>query len=100
MKTLIAKFFVVSALLTLLTGCKEEALTATVRTGDAYPREEIIHVLPESEKTCPHDGAELKLIGSEDHEQLDIIPAQIKVLRHKRLKYACPRLRSTHCHRQ
>ncbi|WHI49545.1 hypothetical protein P3339_13810 [Microbulbifer sp. MLAF003] len=34
MKTLIAKFFIVSALLTLLTGCKEEALTATVRTGD------------------------------------------------------------------
>lgn len=54
------------------------------------PREDIIHDLPESEKICPHDGTELKCIGSDDHEQLDIIPAQIKVIRHKRLKYACP----------
>ena len=30
------------------------------------------------------------MIGSEDLEQLDIIPAQIKVLLHRRLKYACP----------
>lgn len=54
------------------------------------PREEIIYDLNESEKICPHDGTALQLIGSEDHEQLDIIPAQIKVIRHKRLKYACP----------
>ncbi|WP_317928420.1 IS66 family transposase zinc-finger binding domain-containing protein [Halioxenophilus sp. WMMB6] len=54
------------------------------------PREEIIHDLPESEKLCPKDGTALEVIGSEDHEQLDIIPAQIKVLVHRRLKYACP----------
>lgn len=54
------------------------------------PREDIIHDLPESEKVCPHDGTQLDCIGSDDHEQLDIIPAQIKVIRHKRLKYACP----------
>jgi len=54
------------------------------------PREEIIHDLPDSEKVCPKDGTALEVIGSEDHEQLDIIPAQIKVLRHRRLKYACP----------
>lgn len=53
------------------------------------PREDIIHDLPEAEKRCPHDGSVLKLIGSEDHEQLEIIPAKIKVVRHKRLKYAC-----------
>ena len=54
------------------------------------PREDIIHDLSEEEKICPHDGTELKCIGSDDHEQSDIIPAQIKVIRHKRLKYACP----------
>lgn len=54
------------------------------------PREEIIYDLADADKRCPHDGSELKLIGSEDHEQLDIIPAQVKVIRHKRLKYACP----------
>lgn len=61
-----------------------------VSIPEDLPREDIIHDLPESEKICPHDGTELKAIGSDDHEQLDIIPAQVKVIRHKRLKYACP----------
>lgn len=61
-----------------------------VSIPEKLPREDIIHDLPEEEKTCPHDGETLKLIGSDDLEQLDIIPAQIKVIRHRRLKYACP----------
>ena len=61
-----------------------------VSIPDHLPREDIVHDLPESEKRCPHDGTELKVIGSSDHEQLNIIPAQVKVIRHKRLKYACP----------
>jgi len=60
-----------------------------VSIPDNLPREEIIYDLEEADKTCPHDGSELKVIGSSDHEQLDIIPAQVKVIRHKRLKYAC-----------
>ncbi|MFT5085172.1 MAG: transposase [Lentisphaeria bacterium] len=54
-----------------------------------YPREDIIHDLLESDKVCPHDGTTLERVGSEDHEQLDVVPAQINVLRHRRLKYAC-----------
>jgi len=54
------------------------------------PRLEIIHDLPADQKRCPHDGMDLKQIGFESHEQLDIIPAKIQVLQHKRLKYACP----------
>ncbi len=61
-----------------------------VSIPDNLPREDIVHDLPESEKVCPHDGTALKHIGSDDHEQLEIIPAKIKVVRHKRLKYACP----------
>ncbi len=57
---------------------------------DHLPREDVIYDLPEDEKFCPHDGTALKLIGSDDHEQIEIIPAQIKALVHKRLKYACP----------
>ncbi len=57
---------------------------------DHLPREDIIHDLPESEKICPADGTALKHIADEVSEQLDIIPAQIKVLRHIRKKYACP----------
>jgi transposase len=56
----------------------------------ALPRVDIIHDLPEDQKICPHDGTVLKNIGFESHEQLDIIPAKIQVLHHKRLKYACP----------
>lgn len=54
------------------------------------PRVDVIHDLPDTEKFCPHDGAALKQIGSETHDQLDIIPATIQVLHHIRLKYACP----------
>lgn len=61
-----------------------------VSIPDWIEREEIIHDLPESEKVCPHDGSTLKCIGEETHEQLDIIPAQIKALRHIRKKYTCP----------
>jgi len=53
------------------------------------PREEMLYELPESERFCPHDGAELKAIGTEDHEQLEIIPAQAKVIVHSRQKYVC-----------
>ncbi|MDH5232880.1 MAG: IS66 family transposase [Gammaproteobacteria bacterium] len=54
------------------------------------PCEEIIYDIPEQDKVCPHDGSALKVIDSDDHKQLDIIPAQLKVLLHRRLKYACP----------
>ena len=48
------------------------------------------HELPESERVCPHDGAVLLEIGVEASEQLDIIPQQVRVIRHERVKYACP----------
>jgi len=41
--------------------------------------------------TCPHDGTELTYIGDEVSEQLQFIPAEIKVIRHKRHKMACPK---------
>jgi transposase len=54
------------------------------------PRVEIVHDLPEEQKRCLHDGTPLKQIGREISEQLDIIPAKVQVLKHVRLKYACP----------
>jgi transposase len=56
----------------------------------ALPREVVRHELPEAERVCPHDGARLEEIGVEAAEQLDIIPAQVRVIRHERVKYACP----------
>jgi transposase len=56
----------------------------------ALPREVLRHELPEGERVCPHDGAALREIGVEVSEQLDIIPQQVRVIRHERVKYACP----------
>jgi hypothetical protein len=54
------------------------------------PRVEVIHDLSEAEKICPKDGARLAAIGEEVSEQVEFIPAKAHVLRHIRLKYACP----------
>ena len=49
----------------------------------------MLHELPEAERYCAHDGAPLHKIGTVISEQLDIIPATIRVLRHIRVQYAC-----------
>ena len=54
------------------------------------PRVVVRHELPVSARVCPHDGAVLREIGVETAEQLDIVPALIRVIRHARVKYACP----------
>lgn len=53
-------------------------------------REKVIHDLPEEEKPCPCCGKLRHIIGKETHEQLDYIPAKVKVIEHVRLKYGCP----------
>ena len=57
---------------------------------DALPRHVVRHELPESERICAHDGHALVEIGAEVSEQLDIIPEQVRVIQHQRIKYACP----------
>lgn len=54
------------------------------------PRVEVVHDLPEAEKICPLDGTPLERIGEERSEQLDFKPAQVRVIRNVRPKYACP----------
>jgi transposase len=56
----------------------------------ALPREVVRHELPDGQRVCPHDGAALREIGVELSEQLDIVPQQVRVIRHERVKYACP----------
>jgi transposase len=53
------------------------------------PRERVIHDLPENEKPCPCCGTMRTVIGDETSEQLDYVPAQVKVIEHVRLKYIC-----------
>ena len=54
------------------------------------PRVEVVHDLADHEKRCAQDGTALERIGEEISEQLDYQPAQVRVLRHIRPKYACP----------
>ena len=56
---------------------------------DHLPRLEVIHDLPEAERYCDHDGNSLRRIGEVISEQLDIVPATIRVIRHIRRQYAC-----------
>jgi transposase len=53
------------------------------------PRERIIHDLPEAEKQCKCCGHQMVKFGEVTSEQLLLVPAQLKVLVHTRLKYAC-----------
>ena len=56
---------------------------------DDLPRERVIHDLPEAEKPCPCCGTMREVIGQEVSEQLNYVPAQVKVVEHIRLKYIC-----------
>jgi transposase len=53
------------------------------------PRVEIRHELSDAERQCGCGGV-LAEIGADVSEQLDYVPAKVQVLRHVRLKYACP----------
>ena len=52
-------------------------------------RVDVEHDVPEDERTCPC-GTPMVEIGQEVSEQLDIVPMQIRVLRHIRKRYGCP----------
>ncbi len=55
------------------------------------PRVQQVHDLSEEDKVCTGCGhRHLHRIGEEISEQLDIIPAKIRLIQHVRPKYACP----------
>lgn len=55
---------------------------------ESLPRVDIIHDISEDDKQCPC-GCEMKRIGEDVSEKLDIVPAKVQVIRHIRYKYAC-----------
>jgi transposase len=59
------------------------------------PREVIVHDIPDSDKSCTDCGHDLHRMGEEKSEQLEFIPASIKVIEHQRPKYSC-----RHCEQQ
>ena len=52
-------------------------------------RVDIIHDVPEADRTCAC-GTPMVEIGQDVSEQLDIVPMQVRVLRHIRKRYGCP----------
>ena len=57
------------------------------------PRHTQVHELSDDELTCSC-GCQRNEIGEETSEQLEIIPAQVYVIKHVRKKYACPSCQS------
>lgn len=60
----------------------------------SIPRVDVLHDLPEDQKVCTRDGTSLERIGEAVSEQLEFVPAKLRVLRHVRPKYACPTCRT------
>ncbi|ORC57316.1 hypothetical protein BZK31_20575, partial [Pseudomonas floridensis] len=73
---------------------EEEVVTPAKRRGKRnplpadLPRIEVIHELPEHELTCTC-GCRKHAIGEEISEQLEIVPMQIRVIKHVRKIYSC-----------
>jgi len=59
------------------------------------PRERILHDIAETDKHCDTCHHDLHCMGEETNEQLEFIPASIKVIEHVRPKYSC-----RHCEQQ
>ncbi|HBN7582548.1 TPA: IS66 family transposase, partial [Pseudomonas aeruginosa] len=81
-------------LLAVVDDADEEVVVPVKRRGKRkplaanLPRIEVIHELPEHELTCTC-GCRKHVIGEETSEQLDIVPMQIRVLKHVRKIYGC-----------
>lgn len=69
---------------------KKKAVGRRIDTSK-LPREVVVHDLSEAEKSCSNCGAELKRFGEDRSEQLEYIPAQVKVIEHvvPKYKYSC-----------
>ena len=80
--------------ISLIVDIEEEVVAPTPRRGKRkplsadLPRIEVIHELPEHELTCAC-GCRKRAIGEETSEQLDIVPMQIRVIKHIRKVYGC-----------
>lgn len=53
------------------------------------PREIVIHDLKDEEKSCADCQGDLHKIGEDVSEKIEIVPAVIKVIEHRRAKYGC-----------
>jgi transposase len=59
------------------------------RLPEHLPREIVEHDIGDDKKSCPRCGETRQRIGCETSEQLEFVPAVLKVIEHRRWKYAC-----------
>jgi hypothetical protein len=62
------------------------------------PVEAIEHVLPESERLCQECGGEMHVMGHDCRREIEIIPAQVKVVEHRQEIYSCRNCERTNDH--
>lgn len=67
---------------------KTKTIGRSIDTGK-LDREVVIHDLSEAEKCCSECHSQLHKIGEDVSEKIEIIPQQLKVVEHHRIKYAC-----------
>ena len=60
-----------------------------IALASGLPRVDVVHDVPEALRTCAC-GTAMVEIGQDISEQLDIVPTQVRVLRHIRKRYGCP----------
>lgn len=60
-----------------------------VALATGLPRVDVVHDVPADQRTCPC-GTPMVEIGQDISEHLDIVPMQVRVLRHIRKRYGCP----------
>lgn len=53
------------------------------------PRHKVYHDLPDTDKSCSCCQTQLKLIGSDTSEQVEVLPQRLYVEEHIRYKYSC-----------
>jgi transposase len=58
---------------------------------DQFPVETITYELSEAEQVCPCCGDALHEMSTETRNEIAVIPAEVKVVRHVRQVYACRR---------
>jgi transposase len=63
------------------------------RTNEHIPRERIVYEVPESERGCVGCHETMQPFGEDVSEELDYVPAVLRVIQHVRMKYSC-----TSCH--
>jgi transposase len=59
------------------------------RLPEHLPRHRIVLAVPQEQRTCPGSQQPMTQIGEEVSEQLDFVPATLRVLQHVRPKLAC-----------